>query len=542
MRVIRIANSIKLSTPIGVVEWVASDGRKGKLSGHGESRSHGEANKKVPSEKGGDAPKDWKNKDNKKEKVMAEDDNPHGFTKDEDEKMLEWKATNSNKPWTTFADEIGKSADQCKERFKQIRSKDSNQNTSNDKSNGGGGGKGGGNGGGQNNGGGEGGGGDQQNLTKKQKKALNKENKGGGQVQGQQQKNNKKEEKPGGDPADLWGATTGGNDNNDTGDSGDLWGAMPGMGDDAVDHNNDKNSKKSNSSNKLDDKEAAPAWGELGGWEGAADVSSGNNVASWETTNNNSGGSKKDGTSNKGSSSNKGGNGWGDAAGGWNINENSGGSKRADGSNKGGNIWEPTANISCGDASWGGADLGANNGFDANATWGDTGGGGTGDPKDAWNSSSQKPTTNNGGGADAWTTGVDGANDTTGGGWCTTNDQTNTNGNNNTGFDNTDWSAPAAKSASKANTHKSAHHHSHRSDHRSNKDHTNAPLYLEVKPDSTFSADDLRLVARILQQDYQMVWSRVSWRFRDKTGRTIAPEVFEKKITGRINGEKERRK
>lgn len=44
-----------------------------------------------------------------------------------------------------------------------------------------------------------------------------------------------------------------------------------------------------------------------------------------------------------------------------------------------------------------------------------------------------------------------------------------------------------------------------------------------------------------------MVWNRVSWRFKDKTGRTIAPEVFEKKVTGRVEGkegkeERERRR
>ncbi|KAH8640284.1 hypothetical protein IG631_03225 [Alternaria alternata] len=65
---------------------------------------------------------------------------------------------------------------------------------------------------------------------------------------------------------------------------------------------------------------------------------------------------------------------------------------------------------------------------------------------------------------------------------------------------------------------------------------TTRPLELEVKPDDTFSADDLRLVARILQQDSSMVWNRVSWRFRDKTGRTLHPDEFEKKITGRLEG------
>ncbi|EOA86771.1 uncharacterized protein SETTUDRAFT_89314 [Exserohilum turcica Et28A] len=63
------------------------------------------------------------------------------------------------------------------------------------------------------------------------------------------------------------------------------------------------------------------------------------------------------------------------------------------------------------------------------------------------------------------------------------------------------------------------------------------PLELELKPDDTFSADDLRLIARILQQDCKMVWNRVSWRFRDKTGRVLDPEVFERKITGSVEKE-----
>lgn len=65
-----------------------------------------------------------------------------------------------------------------------------------------------------------------------------------------------------------------------------------------------------------------------------------------------------------------------------------------------------------------------------------------------------------------------------------------------------------------------------------------APIEYELRPDSTFSTDDLRLVARILQQDCKMVWDRVSWRFRDKTGRDLHPDVFEKKITGGIEGKR----
>jgi len=33
-----------------------------------------------------------------------------------------------------------------------------------------------------------------------------------------------------------------------------------------------------------------------------------------------------------------------------------------------------------------------------------------------------------------------------------------------------------------------------------------------------------------------MVWNRLSWRFKDKTGRTLHPDVFEKKVTGQVEG------
>jgi hypothetical protein len=67
---------------------------------------------------------------------------------------------------------------------------------------------------------------------------------------------------------------------------------------------------------------------------------------------------------------------------------------------------------------------------------------------------------------------------------------------------------------------------------------TSRPLELELKPDDVFSADDLRLVAKILQQDCSLVWNRLSWRFRDKTGRTLHPDWFEKKIMGAVEGKK----
>lgn len=115
-------------------------------------------------------------------------------------------------------------------------------------------------------------------------------------------------------------------------------------------------------------------------------------------------------------------------------------------------------------------------------------------------------------------------------------------GNANT---NDPWAIPAAaspmfKANSKAPTTKS-HPRSHQpSQHASRnntiRDTSTAPLGIEVRPDDDFSADDLRMIAHILQQDCAMVWNRVSWRFKDKTGRQLHPDVFERKITGRVEG------
>jgi hypothetical protein len=97
---------------------------------------------------------------------------------------------------------------------------------------------------------------------------------------------------------------------------------------------------------------------------------------------------------------------------------------------------------------------------------------------------------------------------------------------------NTGSKTPSKKSASHS---ESKHRRLTREPERPKATATAPPEY-ELRPDSTFSADDLRLVAKILQQDCHMVWNRVSWRFKDKTGRTLHPEVFEKKITGKVEG------
>jgi hypothetical protein len=69
--------------------------------------------------------------------------------------------------------------------------------------------------------------------------------------------------------------------------------------------------------------------------------------------------------------------------------------------------------------------------------------------------------------------------------------------------------------------------------------HPQPQAIYELQPDATFSASDLRLIARILQQDCSMVWDRVSWRFRDKTGRKLHADLFEEKITGGVEKKSE---
>jgi hypothetical protein len=145
-----------------------------------------------------------------------------------------------------------------------------------------------------------------------------------------------------------------------------------------------------------------------------------------------------------------------------------------------------------------------------------------------------------GGGDDAWAT-VDGAADSgnTGSGakeganaW----DTTETWGQTPTGGDSSSkpGSKAPSKSGSKAPSKKSTTKPQPAV--ASTPTPTTEPLMYEITPDDTFSADDLRAIARILQQDAKMVWNRVSWRFRDKTGRNVDPDVFEEKITGRIEG------
>jgi hypothetical protein len=540
-----VSNNSQLSTPGGFVEWAASDGRKGKLNGPGKTRSHSGKSGNASSEKGDKPTKDETKKQERKD--AAEDENPYNFTPEQDKQLLEWKAANGSAPWAKCAEEIGKSTDQCKERFKQIRPKDENQGAPKE-TGGGGGGNGGGGGQQQQQG--------QQKLTNKEKKALKKQNQDQNKNQGQHQ-NNKKDENVG-------GAT----DNAGGGD--DIFGAFDPFAIAGADDDDKKSDAKKSDVNVAD---AWPSGGTNngGGGSGGWNDTTGNTFGGggWEATGFGGGDDTKSkkSASKKGGSSNKGDdNAWGkDSWGGGDSKSKSGGSKKGGSSNKGDpNGWDSggwgndTGNDSSGnnnDPTWasGGGDTkskksGSSNNGDGDA-WNndsfDNGGGdnnttinvgwdapatGGGDTTAGWNNmgggaatntgpegwsgaaaTSQKAASNAG---DAWGPGAtDGANDT----------------NNNTTSWDTNPAPPAGgKPASNAPSTKSTSKH-------------RAPLELEVKPDETFSADDLRLVARILQEDYRMVWNRVSWRFRDKTGRTVGAEVFKKKITGKVEG-KERKK
>ncbi|KAI4670862.1 uncharacterized protein J4E88_009614 [Alternaria novae-zelandiae] len=184
-----------------------------------------------------------------------------------------------------------------------------------------------------------------------------------------------------------------------------------------------------------------------------------------------------------------------------------------------------------------------NSGDKAPDTWGGTanwdfaGGDAAGTGTNAWE-------TQVGWGTGATTGGGDGANDAAAS-WDNIGGNNRSKGTNNNQKNNTGGGAGGAKASRQKAPSSQMPPRAPAQPNTSNGNNNNnnnarpiaaRPLELEVKPDDTFSADDLRLVARILQQDCSMVWNRVSWRFRDKTGRTLHPDEFEKKITGRLEG------
>ncbi|KAF2855897.1 hypothetical protein T440DRAFT_385452 [Plenodomus tracheiphilus IPT5] len=430
-----------VTTPGGIVEWTASDGRKGKLTGSGRQRltaaslakvdSAKEANgaktnskkaatEKAASEAGGmfglfDAP-DNDTKSDKKD--QSKDDNASDWTQQQDERLMKLKTENPNLSWSEIAVEVGKSADQCKGRFKNIKPKDWKPDTAKK--------------GGKNGKGGKNKGNNQNNNGQKGGNNQNKNGQKGSERNGRRQKETEGNDSGdvfGGAAGDLWGS---GNDNFGGNTGGDAGNNL--SGNDAA-WNADNNTSA----------DTGDLWGNKSNNGSAAGTNSG--PAGWETF----------------------------------------GATGNDANGRGGaldNTWDATP---------------AADGVAAGATWGGT-------------------------------------------------PAQDTNNDNNFGADNS-WNTKipakaASKAPSKAATVKATSQNQRNQ--QSQPQHTShnntaqnvivAPLELEVKPDDTFSADDLRLVARILQQDCSMVWNRVSWRFRDKTGRALHPDVFEQKITGHVEG------
>lgn len=546
---------MQVSTPGGIVEWAASDGRKGKLMGPGKTRAYGEVERTATSEKGAQAVKgrQVKKNDNQGEADddAGEDENPHGFTKEEDEKMIEWRIANDGKPWQTFADDIGKTKEQCRERFKHIQPKDFGEKVKAQKGGDGGG----------------GGGGGQQNqqqekkLTKKEKKAM-RQGGGGGQNKNQAQGNvqNNGQNNDGGaqpfgnsiagqnDNDNMWGgfdpnalAADGGSnksddDKNQSSDQANPWAA------ETDDWNKTTGNDNAGGTSAWQDTSGPGGWGDTGGGTGGSNDQWENKHGGGDAK---GGAGKKDKKDKKDKKEKKNGSTKNDA---WDqTNSDSGGNKPGWDSGGGDTGWPGAAasnksgsNKQGGSVAWGSA-ASTKSGGTKKSAGGD--GGLAVDGANDWSGSQQKPASNKGGGNDnprGPATG-DGGQDNNVQAWNTNAGDNNPTTNNDGAFGGDTWGAvPAAKSASKApshhHSHKSAHHH-YTHGHHSTKDRAAAPLELEIKPDRTFSADDLRLVARILQQDYHMVWQRVSWRFKDKTGRTVLPEVFEKKITGRVEGQ-----
>ncbi|KAL6710326.1 hypothetical protein ACN47E_009272 [Coniothyrium glycines] len=503
-----------LTTPLGIVEWTASDGRRGKLTGTGKQRLTAAALAEVPSGKHsvkgdvatkseakkaasakvvsepGDlcglfgAEEEEKKQASKGDNTGTEVDkkNPLGWSEEYDKKLMDWKNEHGSGSWADCAGAVGKPQSECKQRFGQIKPADWRPPPAQGKDGG---------------------------VAKgKQKQGKPDKNQTQAQKSGEGEK--KMQESTGGDAANLWGPS----------------------GDDAW---------NTESKNKVDSGAAA---GADQTWAGGGD--------SWANTN----GNTNDST--------------GADAPAWDFTwpttseavkttgESKSASKNGGSVKAGSNHWKTTTGV---DQTW---DV---NGSGDNS-WDNTNGntdGNTGGNKAASKSGSKAGSKSGGsvkaenndwgnGNTDASGWGIDGTNEKTGDNvWeATGNDTTNARDGTSNPWDTindqkdnsiggtkpaTAWDIPApAKPASHSGGSKVASKaHSHRSSrHKSHSDSTQKQT--ELRPDDTFSVDDLRLLARILQQDAAMVWKRVSWRFRDKTGRIIDPDVFEKKITGKVEG------
>ena len=233
----------------------------------------------------------------------------------------------------------------------------------------------------------------------------------------------------------------------------------------------------------------ASSWGNSGGGAAWADV--GGNTAGWDDTGGGTGGPETSG-----------GNAWekGDC---WGVNEPTG---AGEGNADIADVWNTTFG---GNVTTGGA-------------WIDVSGGNA--TAAAWDDINQN---NNAGGSGGIITAT---------GWDTDNNQNNTGG----GAAGQGTVPPKPPSASRSDKAPSQSRSQFKDNNNNAPEPTQSaparPVGIELRPDETFSANDLRLIARILQQDCSMVWNRLSWRFKDKTGRTLHPDMFEKKVTGQVEG------
>lgn len=418
----------QVTTPGGVIEWTASDGRRGRLTRQGKPRLTAVSLVQVPKSK---APSAKATDEDEGGMVglfedapameaapakAADDDQPANsdWTKKQDDKLMELKG--ENKPWAKIASEVDKKEYECQERFKRIKPKDWKPSNA------------------------EGGGGGKQGKQK------NKQGK-------KQQDGDKKDDDKKDGVADVGFDANAWPGGGDSGGNNDNWGGNNNTRED----NGNKDSWNNDSGDNNDTN-----WG-----GGSGDT--------WGATDNKS--EKKDKATDA----------W--DSGGWGNTANNDGGKKAD------------------------------DGF-KNEGWG----GGSGDNAATGDWDNNDTSGNPGGGDGAWNSGGDG--------WAAPANDATKYSNSKKASSTKDSSSDKANKGS-SNKSPSQSGSKHRS-FRSEKASSSAPKEYELKTDSTFSTDDLRLIAKILQQDCSMVWNRVSWRFKDKTGRNLHPDVFEKKITGRI--------
>lgn len=573
---------MQLRTPGAAIEWVASDGRRGRLMGKGNPRLSGTSNVAAPAQNQAEASANmaavpavpsnafepWQSMGNGNEtntwpgndtniwpgnqaagsgEIEYKKNVPSKDFSEEEERIL-MRMKTENKPWAEIGKCLnGKSKQQCTQRFNEIRPDDFYTKNAANKGN--------------NKGGKQGKqkGGDQNKQTQDKKEEKKAESSGDDHwgalpaiglgfdddnKSKASEEDSKKDDKAGtGDAAaDHWntsGWNTGAADGNDNKNTSGNTGWT-----DSTDNNGDKGSGGDWDRTGAET-EGVDNWSKQDGGQGADNWSKqdsgkkdGNNKNEGKKNSKDKKGNenskKKDQVPNAASWENTGGNGqitWSFGE----DNKSKSGSSRA---SKAGfkNSWpndgdkaSATGGKNATKDDWGGQDWGQNTGGDTQAGWGDNKadaggaqnfGGGWGDaPSDNGKTSKANDSKNKNKSSEAspW--------------------------NANT------WDVPPAsprKTASRASSRDRRKHHSSRrgSDskeckHGSRRHHSSShPKEYKVAPDSTFSQDELKLVARILQQDCSMVWERVSWRFKDKTGRNLHPDVFEQKITGRLERER----